>query len=154
MKVLLLKDVEKVGWLGDVVEVKEGYMRNFLHPQGFAIIPTESNLRSIAKEKAERAEQRKLEHQQLEKAAEAVEGAEAVIAAKANEQGHLFGSVTAAEIAANLREQGFQVAEKFVRLAEHIKEIGTYDVKLRFAEGVSGTVKVTVVANSESEVSQ
>ncbi|MHC4196012.1 MAG: 50S ribosomal protein L9, partial [Planctomycetota bacterium] len=58
MKVLLVKDVEAVGWLGDIVEVKTGYARNYLLPQGIAIVPTEANLRAIAEEKAKHAEER------------------------------------------------------------------------------------------------
>ena len=114
MKVLLCQDVEKLGWLGDVIEVKNGYARNYLLPYGIATVPTDGNIRSLAEAKGKKAEERKLAHVQLERAAEAVEGAEAVIASKANEQGHLFGSVGAPEIAGNLREQGFSVADDVV----------------------------------------
>jgi large subunit ribosomal protein L9 len=146
MKVLLCEDVGKLGWLGDVVEVSEGYARNYLLPQGIAKVATEGNIRSIAKEKAKRAEQRIQERKRLEQAAEAAEGAEAVLAAKANEQGVLFGSVTASQIAANLREQGFEVADEVVRLPEHIKQVGTHSVTLRFAEDLTTTVSVVVVS--------
>ncbi len=150
MKVLLLQDVDKLGWLGDVVDVKTGYARNYLLPQGVATIPTEASLSQIAEEKAKRAEQRILERKHLEKAAEAVEGAEAVIAAKANEQGHLFGSVTAEHIAENLRKQGFEVADECVKLTGHIKEIGTSEVPLKFADDLTATVTVIVVAAADS----
>ena len=146
MKVLLCEDVGKLGWLGDVVEVSEGYARNYLLPQGIARVATEGNIRAIAKEKARRAEQRIHERKRLEQAAEAVEGAEAVLAAKANEQGVLFGSVTASQIAANLRAQGFGVADEVVRLPEHIKKVGTHSVMLRFAEDLTSTVSVVVVS--------
>lgn len=146
VKVLLVADVEKVGWLGDAVEVSEGYARNYLLPCGLAVEVTEANLRAIAKEKKKRAEQRMAERTRLEEVAKRVDGAEAVIAAKANEQGHLFGSVTTADIAANLREQGFEVADEVVQLAEHIKQVGTSQVELRFAEDLTATVNVVVVA--------
>jgi large subunit ribosomal protein L9 len=149
MKVLLVKDVDKLGWLGDVVEVNTGYARNYLLPQRLAKVPSEANLKAIAKEKAKHAEQRITERKRLEQAAAAVEGAEAVIAAKANELGHLFGSVGAVEIAANLREQGFEVADEVVRLDEHIKEVGTTNVTLEFAEGLRATVNVVVVPAAE-----
>jgi len=153
MKVLLCDDIEKLGWLGDVVEVAEGYARNYLLPERLARPATEANIRAIADEKAKRAEQRKLEGKRLEAAMKAVEGAEAVIAAKANELGHLFGSVTAREIAANLREQGFEVADKIVQLTEHIKEVGAHPVKLRFSPELTTTISVVVVAEQEgSEV--
>jgi len=149
MKVLLCEDVGRLGWLGDVVEVTEGYARNYLLPQGIAKVATEGNTRAIAKEKARRAEQRIQGRKRLEQAAKAVEGAEAVLAAKANEQGVLFGSVTAGQIAANLREQGFEVADEVVRLPEHIKQVGTHSVTLRFAEDLTATVSVVVVSEQE-----
>ena len=145
MKVLLCEDVKKLGWLGDVVEVKEGYARNYLLPQGLAKVATEANIKSIAQEKGKRAEQRLQERRRLEKAAEAVNGAEAVLAARANEQGVLFGSITEAMIGANLRAQGFEVADEIVKLPEHIKQLGTHEVALRFADDVTATVRVVVV---------
>jgi large subunit ribosomal protein L9 len=77
-----------------------------------------------------------------------VEGAEAVVAAKANEQGVLFGSVGAQEIAENLRAQGFRVADEMVQLAEHIKQVGTHKVTLRFDKDLTATVNATIVAES------
>ncbi|MHC4461758.1 MAG: 50S ribosomal protein L9 [Planctomycetota bacterium] len=145
MKVLLCQDVKLLGWLGDVVEVNTGYARNYLLPQGLAKPATEGNLRAIAKEKALRAEQRITGRKRLEEAAAAVEGAEAVVAAKANEQGILFGSVGAGEIATNLREQGFEVADEVVQLPEHIKNVGTHSVTLKFADDFTATVSVVVV---------
>ena len=157
MKVLLCKDIEKLGWLGDVVEVAEGYARNYLLPQRLATQATEGNIRQIADQKAKGAELRKLEGKRLEAEMQKVEGAEAVVAAKANEQGHLFGSVTAREIAANLREQGFDIADKLVHLSEHIKEVGSHPVSIRFAPELIATVNVVVVAEKvegEEEASE
>jgi large subunit ribosomal protein L9 len=145
MKVLLCEDIQKLGWLGDVVEVSEGYARNYLLPQGLAKVATQASIRAIAEEKAKRAELRKLEGKRREEAAKAVEGAEAVVAAKANEQGYLFGSVTAHQIAANLRSQGFEVADEIVQLHEHIKQVGTHAVTLQFGADVTATVNVVVV---------
>lgn len=154
MKVLLYEDIKRLGWLGDVVEVAEGYGRNYLLPQGLAKVATEANIRAIAQEKAKRAEQRLREKKRIEKAAEAVDGAEAVLAARANEQGVLFGSVTEPMIAANLRAQGFEVADEIVKMPEHIKQVGTHDVTLRFAEGLTATVHVVVVAEQVEEPSK
>ena len=151
MKVLLCEDIDKLGWLGDVVEVSTGYARNYLLPQGLAKVANEASIRSIAEEKARRAEQRKLEGKRLEEAVKAIEGAEAVVAAKANEQGHLFGSVSAREIAANLREQGFEVRDEIVQLSEHIKDIGTHPVTLKFRDDLTATVNVVVVPEQQNE---
>ncbi len=87
----------------------------------------------------------------MEKAVEAVNGAEAVLAARANEQGVLFGSVTETMIAANLRAQGFEVADEIVKLPEHIKQVGTHAVTLRFADDLTATVKVVVVPEQVEE---
>jgi large subunit ribosomal protein L9 len=148
VKVLLCEDVKELGWLGDVVEVSNGYARNYLLPQRLAIVPTEANLRFLAKEAAKRAEQRMVERKRLEEAAASVEGAEAVVAAKANEQGVLFGSVAAGEIAENLRAQGFKVADEIIQLTEHIKQVGTHKVTLRFDKDLTATVNVVVVAET------
>jgi large subunit ribosomal protein L9 len=151
MKVLLCEDIDKLGWLGDVVEVKTGYARNYLLPQGLAKVANEASIRVIAEEKARRAELRKLEGKRLEQAVKAIEGAEAVVAAKANEQGHLFGSITERQIAANLREQGFEVRDEIVQLPEHIKEIGTHSVTLKFRDDLTATINVIVVPEQQSE---
>jgi large subunit ribosomal protein L9 len=149
MKVLLCEDVKKLGWLGDVVEVSTGYARNYLLPHGLAKVATEANIRAIAKEKAGRAEQRMHKRSRLEEVSAAVDGAEVVIAAKANELGHLFGSVTAKQIAENLREQGFEVADEVVELAEHIKQVGTSQVTIKLEDDLTATVTVVVVAEGQ-----
>lgn len=149
MKVLLCEDVEKLGWYGDVVEVSEGYARNYLLPRRIAIVPTEQKIKAMSEEKAKRTEQRKLDQERLQKAAEAAEDAEVVIAAKVNEQGHLFGSVAEKEIAENLRRQGYEIADKFVQLDEHIREVGQYTVKLKFAANITAKVKVTIVPEGQ-----
>jgi len=145
MKVLLCEDIKKLGWFGDVVEVNNGYARNYLLPQGLAKIASDESIRSVAEEKAKRAEHRIEETKRLEDAAKSVEGAEAVVAAKANEQGHLYGSVTAEQIAANLREQGFLVATEIVQLPEHIKQVGTHTIMLKFADKVTANINLVVV---------
>ena len=150
MKVLLCEDIKKLGWFGDIVEVNNGYARNYLLPQGLAKVATEGSIKSIAEEKARRSEQRIQESNRLAEAAKAVEGAEAVVASKANEQGHLYGSVTAEQIAANLREQGFQVANEVVHLPEHIKEVGTHTITLKFSDKLTTTVNLVVVPEQDT----
>ncbi len=150
MKVLLCEDVEDLGFLGDVVEVKDGYARNYLLPHQIAVAPSEASIKSLSEAKAKRAEERKLNLKQLSRAAEAVEGAEAVLAAKANELGHLFGSVTRRDIAANLRDQGFEVADEMVQLSEHIKQVGTHEVTLKITPDLTANISVVVVSEDET----
>jgi len=163
MKVLLVADVANtsdvskdgstsmvLGWFGDIVEVSSGFARNYLLPQGLAVIPTEAAVKSLAQEKARRAEVRKQQRQRLEETAAAVNGAEVVIAAKANEAGHLFGSVDSRQIAANLREQGFEVTDEMMQFSEHIKQVGTTTVQVKFAQDLVSAVNVVVVSQQDS----
>jgi len=154
MKVLLCEDVEKLGYYGDVVEVKDGFARNYLLPQKMAVMPTDSIIKSMEREKTKRAEHRKVERNRLEKIAKTVENAEAVISLKANEQGHLFGSVGPVEIAANLREQGFEIADKMVSMKEHIKEVGKHKVALKMAVDLIVTIDVVVVAEGQPQTAE
>lgn len=149
MKVLLLEDVEKLGWLGDIVDVKPGYARNYLVPYGLATVPTENAIRRIADEKAKRAAERKLAYEKLVQVAEEINGVAVTIEANANEQGHLFGSVSAEQIGAKLREAKCEVSDDMVQLSDHIKEVGDYDITLKFAADVTAIAKVTVVAQGE-----
>ena len=143
MKVLLVTDVDKLGWFGDVVEVADGFARNYLLPEKLAVVPTEAKLRSLQQETAKRAEQRVQDVERLKQVAEAVEGAEAVIAAKANEQGHLFGSVAAHEIAANLREQGFSVADEVVPWVARNHRSNTFSGHCIIGEEISAGCRAT-----------
>ena len=87
---------------------------------------------------------------QKERLATAVQGAEVVLSAKANEQGHLFGSVTEHDIADNLRKQGFDVADDMVKMGGHIKELGTREVTVRAAADLTATVRVMVVSQEQT----
>ncbi len=149
MEVLLCSDVEKLGWLGDIVDVKEGYARNYLLPQGLATVPSEANIKALAEEKAHRAEARQLVLEQKQRLVAAVQDAEVALTAKANEQGHLFGSVTERDIAENLRQQGFDVADEMVKMDGHIKELGVSEVTVRAAADLTATVRVLV--NSQEQ---
>ena len=79
-----------------------------------------------------------------------MDGAEAVLAAKANEQGHLFGSVGEYDIAENLRKQGFEISDDMVQLSEHIKQVGTHEVTLKIASGLTAGVNVVVVSEGQA----
>ena len=144
MKVLLCEDIEKLGYYGDVVSVKLGYARNYLLPHGLAVVPSEVAVKSMAVERAKRVEQRQLVREQLERAAGAVEGAEVVVSSKANDMGHLFGSVAEKDVAVNLQEQGFEVKTDMIRMNNgHIKEIGEHHVEVRFAADLFQSVKAS-----------
>ena len=145
MKLLLLADIPNLGYFGDVVEVKNGYGRNYLLPQQLATMPTESKIKAIEEERAQRAEERRMAREALEKVAAKVEGASITIESKANESGHLYGSVSEADIAKALQDAVYEVQTKHVDLGQHITEVGAYDVTLKFAADLTATVKVNVV---------
>ena len=152
MKLLLLEDVDKLGFFGDVVTVKDGYARNYLLPQLLAEIPTQAKIAEISDERAKRVEVRKIENNRLQATSAKVNGVTITITALANEQGHLFGSVGEKDIAKILTDAGYEVQAKHVTLSQHFRELGSFDVHLRFAEGAEADIHVNVVAPVEENV--
>ena len=145
MKLLLRKDIAKVGLAGDVVDVKEGYARNYLIPHHFGVEPTKANLKMVEEDKRRAVEERKLRRAELEQQAGRMKDVEVTISAAANVEGHLYGSVGPREIAAALRDQGHEVEAKQVQLREAIKHLDTIMVPVQFADDLSVEVKVWVV---------
>jgi large subunit ribosomal protein L9 len=145
MELLLKQNIEHLGRIGDVVKVKSGYARNFLLPRGLAVTVTKTNLAEIERVRAiAHAEEQKRITSMKELAGKLAE-ASVTIESRANAEGHLFGSVTNAQIAASLREKGIAVEDKAVRLASPVKEIGVYDVTVHLHATVEAVVKVWVV---------
>jgi large subunit ribosomal protein L9 len=147
MKVILVKDVPSLGKAGSVVEVREGYARNYLLPRGLAREATEGQLRALEEERA--ALDRKLarERERAAEAARALRGRTVRIPAKAGSSGRLFGAVTAQQIAEALRQMGFAVDRKQVDLSEPIKSVGTYRVTVRLPHGQQAEVEVQVTGD-------
>lgn len=145
MDLLLRQNIDHLGRVGDVVKVKSGYARNYLLPRGLAIPVTKANLAEIevARKKALAEEQARIGT--LKELVGKLVETSVTIEGRANEEGHLFGSVNAAQIAASLRAKGFAIDEKQVRLEHPLKEIGVFDVKLHLHQEVDATVKVWVV---------
>jgi large subunit ribosomal protein L9 len=146
MQVLMRKDVERLGTIGDVVNVKSGYARNYLLPQGLAVSITPGNLRRVEILKVRASEERKARDAEVAALAENLKAVSVTIAAKANEEGHLFGSVSAAKVAEVLQAEGYKVDEKMVQLDEPLREVGVVDVPLRITAEIVTTCKVWIVA--------
>jgi len=146
MQVLLRKDVEGCGHIGDVVDVKPGYGRNYLLTRGLAVPLTPGNIKRVEVEKKKAEEETKVQNQELNVLAERLKGVSITIPAKANEEGHLFGSVTAAQVAGVLQADGHKVEEKMIQLAEPIKEVGVVEVAIQLKPGLLSTCKIWVVA--------
>lgn len=144
MQVILKKDIEKLGYADEIVDVRPGYANNYLIPQGYAISATASAKKVLAETLKQHAhKEAKLVADAEALAAKLAETA-LTIAAKA-EEGRIFGSVTAADLAAALEKLDITVDRKNISL-DAVKTIGEYEAKVKIYKGISGTIKFSVVA--------
>ena len=150
-KLLLNKSIKHVGRAGDVVEVSSGYARNYLVPQGLAVAPTPNNLKRVEDLKAEALRQEQEIRAQQEQVIAKLNGVEVAIERRANEQGHLFGSVSATDISKALAAQGFEVEAEDVYLPGKLDRIDSYSVDIGFAEDLRATIKVYVSPDADSK---
>lgn len=146
MKVILLQDVKGQGKKGEVVEVNEGYARNFLIKKGLAEIATASKLNDISMKKSAADFHKAEEVKATRELAKAIGGQTFTVKIKAGQNGKVFGSVTSANIADALAAAGYDVDKKKVALQNPIKNTGTYEVELKLLEGISCKIKVEVIA--------
>ncbi|HEY6191120.1 MAG TPA: 50S ribosomal protein L9 [Bacteroidota bacterium] len=145
MKIILRQDFEKLGKLGDIVEVKDGYARNYLLPRRIGYIATKGSLKTLEEEKKQHVDRKKKEVHQAEKLAADLEKISVTLKVKVGEDEKLFGSVTNQMVADALKEQGIVIDKRSVELEEPIKALGIYTVDVRLLAGVTGKVKVWVV---------
>ena len=145
MELILVDDVQHLGRQGEIVEVKPGYGRNFLIPQGMATFVTPEAKQRLVKHKAAMEAIRVARLNDLKMLAKNLGKVSITIEANATEEGHLYGSVTGVDIAAKLREQSFQIDEEQVRLEGPLRELGLYQVRLALAEEVDTEIKVWLV---------
>ena len=147
MKVILEQDVKNVGKAGAVVEVSDGYARNFLLPKKLAKMATAATINAARVAEAAEKHKKQVEAQQAKEAAQTLKGKEVRIKAKCGEGSRLFGAITSKEIAAAATEQlGSNFDKKNVEMESNIKELGTYDVVVRLYAGTTTTIKVIVEA--------
>ncbi|HKR64067.1 MAG TPA: 50S ribosomal protein L9 [Thermoanaerobaculia bacterium] len=145
MKVILTEEIRGLGTRGDIVTVKDGYARNFLLPKNLAREATAGNLKQIEHERRKWALLAQQEKDAAQKAANAVKGVKIQIEKRVGEHGHLFGSVTANEIADALLEKGIEVDKRRIELGQPIKNVGVHDVEVRLHREVSAHIQVEVV---------
>ncbi len=146
MKLILKENVADLGYKDDVVEVKDGYGRNYLIPQGKAIIASEAALKQLAENQRQRAHKLAQIKAEAEAAAKALEGVKLTIGAKTSSTGTVFGSVNAIQIAEALEKLGHNVDRKIIFLKEPVKEVGVYTATLKFHKEVVAEVEFEVVA--------
>lgn len=151
VKLLLVENVDNLGIVGDVVDVKTGYARNYLIPYGLADQPTEENLKAVEARRAEVQRQLREKREQQEKLIAALEGHELTLQRSANDSGVLFGSVTQADIALGLRDEGFAINEGDIRLGDPIKRLDSYEVPIQLAADLKTDIKIWVVSDKPVE---
>ena len=150
MELILKNDVENLGFADDVVNVKNGYGRNFLIPQGHAILATPSAKKVLAETLKQRAYKEKKIIEDAQKEADKLNGLEIKIASKAGEGDKLFGSITNANLAEALEQAGVVVEKKFISIAGgSIKRTGQYEATIRFHRDVISNFTFDVVAEAK-----
>ncbi len=145
MEVLLIENVTNLGVRGDVVNVKDGYARNFLLPRKKALPVTAGNKRQIELEKERNLKLRAKELSEAQSLKEKLEAVSLTAARKTGEHGHLFGSVTNGDVAEMLKAKGFEIEKQSISLP-HVKDLGTYVVEIRVYTGVHAKLNLEVTA--------
>lgn len=149
MKILLKKDIQKLGKTGDVVDVANGYARNYLLPKKFATTVTQGNIEQIKFQGIKNEEKQKEETKNLQVLADEISKVSCTITVKTNKEGKLFGSVTANHIAEALSEKGYQIDENMVILETPIKKCDLYNVTVMLHPEVKAQCRVWIVSESE-----
>ncbi len=147
MKVILIRDYEKLGNTGDIVSVKDGFAKNFLIPNNIAILATKGNMNQmeIVKKSLIKKEAKNIEEAQ--KIAEVVDGTELKFMVNTSSDGKLYGSITNKDIADRiLEEKKIEIDRKKIELEEHIKEVGNYEIELKLYKDVKAVIKVEVAS--------
>jgi large subunit ribosomal protein L9 len=151
MDVLLKEDVDNLGHRGQVVRVRAGYGRNYLLPQGLAIEASAGNRRMIDEQQRVLAKREQRERASAQGEAQKLDGLELRFERRVGEHGILYGSVTALDIAEELKKLGHNVERRRIGLRDHIKEIGDYDVTIKLHREVAPVIKVRVRKEGETE---
>jgi len=149
IELLLVQPVEHLGKQGDVVQVRPGYAKNYLLPQGLATLATEHHKRMVEKHRAQLEAIEKARLVSLQTLAASLSRQSITIEANANDEGHLYGSVGAAEVANALKRANFHIAADQVRLKGPLKELGLYTINIHLGSEVEAEVKVWVVPSVE-----
>ena len=145
MKVILLRDVEKLGKKNDLKEVADGYARNFLIPNKMVVLATESEVAKIEEQKKIDIQKAEKELAIFQETASQLDGLELEMAAKADDDGKFFGAITAVKIVEKLNEQGFEIKNNQVKIAEPIKEAGEYEALIELPHNLEAKIKIIAV---------
>jgi len=149
MKVIFLKDVEKMGKKFEVKEVKDGYARNFLLPQNLVKPATKEALEWLKMQKEIQEKKAEGDLQKAQEMASSLDGLEVALTMKAGEEGQLFESVTSQKIAEKMKEMGFEVKKSQVGLTDPIKEVGEFPVKIKLDHNLEAEIRVEIIKAEE-----
>lgn len=144
MRVLLKQDVSKIGKKGQILEVKEGYARNFLIPGGLAVEASGGAMKQIEEEKKASDRHKAKEKEEAQGLAEKIEALSILLKHKAGDEGRLFGSITSAEVAEALKQKNFNIDKKKIVLDEPIRLVGDYEVKIKLHPEVAAHLNVQI----------
>jgi large subunit ribosomal protein L9 len=145
MKVILRKDFSQLGQTGDILEVKNGYARNYLIPQGIAVLATPKNMKSLEEEQRLSEIRMNKDRKNAEILAKELETVSLTVAVAVGEEDRVFGSVTAQNIADKLKEKNYNIDKKKISLKEPIKALGIYNVSIKLHTDVEAGIRVWVV---------
>jgi len=156
MEIILTKDIDNLGLTGQVLKVAPGYARNYLLPQGAALLATESNLKLLAKKRAEFETRSKLAKEEALDRKNQLAGVSLIISRKSGDKGKLYGAVTVLDIVEEAKNKGLTLDRRRIRLSDPIKALGDYEVPIRLHQDVIASLKVKVIqegsdANPEQE---
>jgi large subunit ribosomal protein L9 len=146
LKIILVSDVERLGNRGDLVEVKDGYANNYLIPRGLAVRSTKGNVKEATQKAREKMARADRELQRAQETAQAITGHTFEVAAKAGEEGKLFGTITSKEIASLVdRELHIEVDRKKIHMDEHIKTVGFHEARIKLHPQVEAIIHLKVI---------
>lgn len=145
MKIILVKDISNLGIVGDEVDVKDGYARNYLIPDGLAMESTPGTLRLLEQKKQKRQRQEQKIKEECEELAERIKNVSCTIPMEAGEEDKIFGSVTTDMVAQGLSQEGLEIDKKKIILGEPIKSLGVYNVDVKLHPEVKAQVRIWVV---------
>ncbi|WP_434565537.1 50S ribosomal protein L9 [Thermoanaerobacterium thermosaccharolyticum] len=146
MKVILQKDVKGIGKAGDIVNVSDGYGRNYLLPRGLAMDATKSNINILNEKKKALEKKRQKEVEAAQEIAKKLSQETIKLKVKTGENGKLFGSITSKDIQDELNKRGYDIDKKKINLPDTIKTIGTFNVDVKLYPGIQAKIKVEVVS--------
>ena len=145
MQIILTEEITGVGRAGEIVNVKDGFGRNYLLPKNLAVLATSNNVKALEHDKKIISDRQNKLKREAEKVAKTIEGLSCSIPCQVGEEGKLFGSVTSQMIADSLKEKGFTLDKRQIEIEDSIKALGIYTVPIKLPGSVTGTIKVWVV---------